>query len=305
MRASVRSVRIAPFTSLLVAVLLIGLAACDETVNPFVDAERYFTVYGYLDTGRDTQYVRVIPLRRMIGEADEGADAVVTSTSAENGERIVWRDSVLQLADGSVGHVFYAPFRPIPDWTYRLEVGRLDGVTSWAEVTIPPASRAAVMDPTASGAVVAQRVVWDDVDFPPFRVEVWYRFMNTRPDLPFREAVVTYDDVGQVTDENDWEVRVQLTRDRSRVTELLGISEDARLTLLGIGMRLAITDEQWRPPGGVFDREILVQPGTFSNVRNGFGFVGGVNQFTVEWALSKETVDRLGYGFPGKAESIR
>ncbi len=281
--------------------VLLGLTACDETVNPFVDANRFYTIYGYLDTGSDTQYVRVIPLRRVIGESGrEEIDAAVTSTSAENGETIVWRDSVFHMADGSVGHVFYAPLRPIPEWTYRFEVERSDGISAWAETTVPPAEIATVMDPTPSGVVIDQRVIWDGVDFPPFRVEVWYRFVNTLPDRPFREAVVIYDDVGVAVEDDDWEVLVRLTRDRAQVSQLLGVSENARLTLLGVGMRLAISDEQWRPPGGVFDREILVQPGTFSNVRNGFGFFGAVNQYTVEWALTRETIDRLGYGFPGK-----
>lgn len=285
--------------------LLGGLTGCAEAVDPFIDADRYFTVYGYLDTAGDTQYVRVIPLRHAIGASDDEIDAVVSSTASETGERLVWRDSLVELSDGSYGHVFYAPFRPIPDRTYRLQIERSDGVTTSAETTIPPATRVEVLNPTVMGAVVDQRVQWEDLDFPPFRVEVWYRFANLRPDQPFVEAVVTYEDVGQINSESEWEVLVRLSRDRARVTQLLGVSEDAGLTLLGVGMRLAVSDEQWRPPGGVFDREILVQPGTFSNVENGFGFFGGVNQYAVEWALPRATVDRLGYGFPGKAEWAR
>lgn len=282
-------------------ILVFGLSACDEGVDPFIEADRFHTLYGYLDTASDTQYVRVIPLRREIGgTGDPEIDATVTSTALESGQVIVWRDSVVQMSDESIAHVFYAPFRPIPGWTYEIEVRRSDGIVTSAETTLPLAENATVVEPQFSGAGANQRVVWEGIDFPPFRVEVWYRFANTLPNQPFREAVVVYNDfdIGAPAGGDTWEVVARLSRDKAAVARILGVSEDARLPLLGVGMRLAIKDERWRPPGGVFDREVLVQPGTFSNVQNGFGFIGSVNQYTVEWALEEEVLTRLGYGIP-------
>ena len=46
---------------LLVSVLFV--MGCEESVNPFVEEDRYFTVFGYLDTAAEEQFVRVIPLR--------------------------------------------------------------------------------------------------------------------------------------------------------------------------------------------------------------------------------------------------
>lgn len=40
------------------------------------------------------------------------------------------------------------------------------------------------------------------------------------------------------------------------------------------------------PPGGTWDREVLIQPGTISNVRGGLGFVGSVARNTVDWKLA-------------------
>ncbi len=280
---------------MLCLVLLVG-AGCEVSVDPFIESGRPFTVYGYLDTATDVQVIRVIPLRQRLDEAADTLDARLTITALEQGVQYAGRDSLVHFRDGSTGHVFLVPFRPIPGWTYRLEVTRSDGNASVAETTVPLATQAHVGSPVGSQRIV-QEVRWEDIDFPPFRVEVWYRFMNARPFDPFLEAVVTYPDVGR-QDGDTWVVQVTPSQDRDDVLEALGVSEDAALVLLGMGMRLTMSDEQWRPPGGVFDPELLVQPGIFSNVENGFGFFGSVNQYVVEWVLDREVVERLGYQYP-------
>ena len=274
------------------------LSSCDNTVDPFITADRYFTVFGFLDTASDTQFVRVIPLRKIIGDPGERTiDAVVATTAREDGNTIAWRDSVIEMSDGSIAHVFYAPFRPIPGWTYELQIERSDGATSIASTTVPPAERVSVSAPTTTPAGLVQTVTWDDVDFQPFRVEVWYRFLPKAPNRPFREAILTYADIGRVI-EDDWQVQVRLTRDKTKVLEIMGEPPE-NLNLSAIGMRLTYSDKQWRPPGGVFDREVLVQPDVFTNVENGFGFFGSVNQFTVEWTLDVRTTEELGYRVGG------
>jgi hypothetical protein len=51
------------------------------------------------------------------------------------------------------------------------------------------------------------------------------------------------------------------------------------LALMGMELRVLIGNESWIPPGGEFDPNVLVQPGTLRNVQNGLGFVGaGYNQ---------------------------
>jgi hypothetical protein len=51
------------------------------------------------------------------------------------------------------------------------------------------------------------------------------------------------------------------------------------LGLFSLRISMTVGSEDWNPPGGVFDPNVLVEPGTMSNVTNGFGFVGaGYNQ---------------------------
>lgn len=306
-RLSLKSVRLMPSRIGILAVLLsaLVLSGCEDTVNPFVEEDRFFTVFGYLDTATDQQFVRVIPLRTDFAATGGTAiDATVTTLEVESGQTTVWSDSLITFSDGSVGHVFHAPIRPVPGWTYEFTVTRADGRFSRASTTIPLVTAVELDDPTISVAAVFQKIRWDNVDFPPFRVEVWYRFLNSSPGLPFLNAVIPYgnvgDQYGQVVQGNKWEVLVRLTEDKEDVTKELGISDDAEPFLMSVGMRLTMTNDSWRPPDGVFDPEVLVQPGTFSNVENGFGFFGSVNQYTHEWTLTPDITSLIGYTYPGK-----
>lgn len=280
-----------------IAFLTLSVAACSNTVDPFIETDSYYTIFGYLDTGTDRQYVRVVPFRlELDAEEARPLDAVVTSTDLDSGVERVWRDSVITFGDGSVGHVFFSDFRPIPGHEYRFEVERADGAASWAQTVVPLAVNATVIPPGQFGiGPVTQSVVWDGIEVAPFRVEVWYRFSEFPHNTPFTEFVVTYseEDVGRALDDT-WQVPVKLSEDTEEIEPLLRPDSP----LLGVGMRLTMSDDAWRPPGGVFDPEVLVQPGAFTNVEHGFGFLGSVNQYTVEWVLDDRTIERLNLAVP-------
>ncbi len=299
MLRAVFSLRAAVVPLLLAACLL---SACDETVDPFLPSDRYFSLYGYLDTDRDVQYVRVIPLRRLVEPPLPGPlDATVTTTDLMTGEQVVWRDSVITFSDGSSGNVFYGAFRPYFGHRYRIEVVSADGNSTRAETTVPDARPASVGE-VYSGITfqsLSQDVFWPDVDFVPTRVQVWYRFAPSSPDAPFFDLPINYTDVelGQAVNDG-WRVTAFLMRDVQEVLKILGRPNPP--TLYNVGMKISVTSDDWRPPGGAFDPEVLIQPGTFTNVENGFGFFGSVAQLNAEWTLTRDAYARLGYPYPAQ-----
>ena len=284
------------------ALLIVLLGGCDETFSPFVEEDRYFSIYGYLDTASDRQMVRVVPLRTTF--ADPGTDELdveVRSIEIGSGDVVVWRDSVVTFNDGSVGHVFIGDFRPYPGWTYRFEVERPDGKITSAETTVPLPSNVEISDVPLNQAIATQMVRWSDIPIQPFRVEVWYRFL-TSPSRPFDHAVLIYGNednrVGLPVGDDEWEIQVTLSGDREDALDGAGLPSDAEPFLLAVGMRLTMTDDAWRPPDGIFNPDVLVQPGAFSNVENGFGFFGSLNQYTVEWTLPDQVIENMGYRPP-------
>jgi hypothetical protein len=283
--------------SILLLWVLLGvtLSGCEENVNPFREEARYFTLFGALDMNADSQFVRVTPIRQEV-EFDDGApiDAVVTTFDLTDGSVLVWTDSLFTFDDGSQGHIFLAPLRIQPGHTYRMEVERSDGIIASAETTVPDLP-IPVVDPIAdAGALfITQSVRWLGVDDAPFNVETFYRFL-TAPGAPFTDVAIDYEPGNQSSNtENGWQIRVDLSGDKDKILEV--VPQPGRLTFMGMGMGITVLDDQFDPPGGRFDPEVLVQPGVFSNVENGFGFVGAMGRFTVEWIVPDEIVRNLGY----------
>lgn len=287
--------------SIVIAVALwigaaVTITGCEENVNPFIESTRYFTMFGALDMNADSQFVRVSAVRQDVNfnEADP-IDAVMTSYNLTDGSVVEWTDSLFTFDDGSQGHVFYAPLRIEPSHTYRIEIVRSDGATSNAETTVPSLP-VAVVDPVRtpiSSQGVSQSVRWLGLDDEPFNVQTWYRFLSVQGS-PFVDVPVDYPSDNRSDNlDNGWEFIVNQSVDRQVISD--SISSPSDLTFMGMGMGITVLDEQFDPPGGEFDPEVLVQPGVFSNVVDGFGFVGAMGRFTVEWIIPDEAVTALGY----------
>ena len=78
------------------------------------------------------------------------------------------------------------------------------------------------------------------------------------------------------------------------ITSTAAIDSTA-LTLVSMGVRIRILDANWDPPEGLFDPEVLAQPGTLSNVENGYGFWGSIGVYTQEWPVTIDFSRLLGY----------
>src|SRR5690606_2357407 len=90
-----------------------------------------------------------------------------------------------------------------------------------------------------------------------------------------------------------WELELSLTDEVPRISERLRAarlttSNAAGFVLLTMEMEVLVGDTAWAPPGGAFDEETLADPRVFTNVANGFGFVGAGYRRRVEIPFSLE-----------------
>lgn len=296
-----------PLLSLLLLALL--LTGCDEAVDPFLEQTRYFTLYGTLDMARDTQFVRVIPIDQSFEEEALQQPIRFTSTDLTLGETTTWTDSLITFADGSVGHVFYAPLRLIEGHRYRL-IARMEErpeQTSTVETRVPSRPTAEVLEPDLQGGFSGlgygtQDVIWDGLGRRPFRTEVWYRFLNasgTTVGTGYQDVRLPLTPDQAFLDDDRFRVRMDLRRQRLLLDSLAfsgaGTPNPTRLPLAGLGLRMTVLDDQFEPVGNIFSAEIQIQPDVLSNVDQGFGFVGSVGRFSVEWMVSDEVIERLRY----------
>lgn len=277
------------------------LSACEDSVDPILENNRQFTLFGTLDMNQDTQFVRVIPIRTTLRpDPDVLSQIAFASTDLTSGETRVWDDSLLTFEDGTVGLVFYAPLRIRPGHTYRVEVtSPLLELATVAETTVPELPTTVTILPAelsggTGGAIGrgSQTVRWNDLGTTPFAVDVWYRFLPAEA-AAFRDVQMPYTpDNGP--EGSDWLVELDLRQDRLAL-DTIAIVDPNTIPLAGVGVLMTVLDGAFVPPGGTFDPEILAQPGTFSNVENGFGFVGSVGRFAAEWVFADDTYEVMNY----------
>lgn len=253
---------------LVAAALLIGLSACEESVDVVLTTDRAFTVYGHLSPRTDTQAVRVFAIDGRIDRVrPEPLEARVWSVNVQTGESYSWRDSVIQFAADNFGHIFWSRFRPDYGSHHRLFLERPDGAEAHVEILMPPLSQPELLAPTVEQDYVLLPVLWEQA---PRLNNIRVRYLTNMGSFLF-----AYSDAQFSRPEGQVAI-VQVHRDvRFVFREILrrgGSTRDTRL--MAIEQLLLVSSADWAPPGEVFDPELLVEPGTFSNVENGFGFVG-------------------------------
>jgi len=281
--------------------LLLGiLTACEDSVSPIIESSRQYTLFGTLDMARDSQFVRVIPIRENLIEEGDELDVSVRSIELSTKQTLDWQDSLHTFADGRIGRIFFSPLRIQPSRTYRIEIvpANSEIITS-AETAVPDQPDVEILAPNlelilTTKLTARQRILWHGIDKAPFEIEQWYRFLSLS-DFTFRDYKLDHGPVNHALEgETDvWEIDKDLIQDRDSLARKLDLKSFYRLA--GIALRITVLDANFVPPSGEFNREVLAQPGTLSNVENGFGLLGSVGRFSAEWVLSESDAIDLGY----------
>ena len=301
---------------LLLGSLALATVGCESGVDVVVGEERPFTLWGMFDAGADTQRVRVFTIEGTPGvDRSGGIDAEVVSTDLTTGERRVWIHREVTYEGGDVAHVYWSPFRAQHGHEYRLEVVRSDGAASTAMVTVP------------QGVEIDISVRTDDIQVPVtilgdapniLGVAMRYEATNFPPlDAPlgvplfpllYFPVEVSYDGEGTRID-GGWRFLIDMQKD---VEEVRGeyemnclVNEDhPGMALRRVEFHLLVASEAWFPPGGQFDPELLVQPGAFSNVENGYGFIGAGEIERFRWTPVASVRESLGF-VPGDQQQAQ
>ena len=290
-----------PTSFILTLIVAVSLLGCDESINPILETNRQFTLFGTLDMAADTQFVRVIEIRPTLTTPAEKLDATFTSRRLDSQEQHVWKDSVHTFEDGSVGHIFYAPVRVLAGKTYQVDVEKPDSdIVTTATTQVPYSLKPSVQVEKVfriltTQLVASQQVLWWSLEEEPYDIVQWYRFFLF-DGYRFVDIRLNHRPRSQAsrTHQGFWETTVDLVRDR----DSLLVSHPrmfVRGHLVGLGMTITVLDDKFKPPGDVFTAAALGQPGTLSNVTNGFGYVGAVGRFSAEWLIQDTTATALGY----------
>ena len=276
----------------LLPILLVALlaAGCEDDVSATVDLDVPFSLYGYLDPTADRQAIRVVPVTDRIDQGD-ALEAVVTTTDLGTGEMTTWRDSAVTFLDGSTGTVFVVDWTPTPGSRVRLEAASPDGDISAIEVTVPP-----IVTPEVGIAQFSLGEVTYPIRFGNVPRVLNGQLRLAVSGLPAgRESSVLRVPVNAQPREAEpglWVVEVPFVSSVRRYLNEQGLA-GAGVKLLSAQYVGFVANAEWDPPSS--DPSALAEPGVFSNVEGGFGFVGAGYFSVAQWVPSPSAQISAGF----------
>ena len=222
---------------------------CSDTViDPFSNDGKYYTIYGFLDVLETEHTVRVIPVTRhaeRIGRPSDpqaDIDAQVFSTDLRTGYRREWTHSLVQLEDGSYGHIFKSQFIINPLRTYRLEVVRSDGKMATAETTVPYIPDAALFEKGPEVFSPDSTELYQDIYIPriasPWEIQGIYLWGGGG--TINRRVYVQYGRSGYRTADGGWQMRLTISEDQAVVRENIQSESPLWVSSSGFSIRIGI-----------------------------------------------------------------
>ena len=285
------------------------LASCQEDVTAVLGTNRPFSLYGVLNPERDTQWIRVFEVHDQLQPLSPAPlDARVTSTNLTTDQTRTWHDSTLHFPDGTYGHVYWAPFQAAYEQAYRLEVRRSDEEESHAQTRVPSRVTSILRAPrvvaTGEDAGILLPMLLRGTVSRLYRPEAEYLVRYGRLAGDVATISLSYSGEAEQTEEG-WLFRANLNEDYRDILLRLSSSdlydEACGIKLLRVSLNVRIVNEDWALPGFITNPNEVVQPGVFSNVENGFGFLGAGYQEQVQWIPKGDILEAAPFIGPTEA----
>lgn len=258
---------------------LVGLLGCEADIDPFEASDRYYSLFGFLDTGVDTQFVRVMPLRDSIVLGNvERIDARVTLEDRQRGTTIELKDSLFTFEQGRLAFNYWTDEPISPGTQYRLRVERSDGAQTQADITMPqqdPTLRLVVPTGFGNPRTMVQGI---DIEGAEQIVDLQLRYVLRFPGQPAGATqAITFSYLDKVQPLIDgWGVGFNAYDD-------LMARFPGRCPIVISASVFVATGGADFPDLQSFDAESLARPDVLTNVENGVGYVGGIASILEPW----------------------
>lgn len=285
--------------ALLGLVCLATAGGCIEDVDGVLDVPVPFTLYGYVDPTVSRQVIRVVPLTRTIDDS-VAVDAAVSTTDLVTGEVTVWQDSLVTFPDRTQGTVYAADFTPAPGTRLRLEVESRDGEVASAEVTVPPVIAPEIRPAERSFGEVTYPIRY--VGAPQVLGQTVRILVAGIPNLPGVVVLrARLQDRPVEVEPGTWEVRVPFLLLAREALRTQGIS-NGEATLVAVEYAGFVADAGWDPRS--LDPGSAGEPGAFTNVEGGFGFIGAGHESVARWVPSPAVQAAAGFAINEEAAAL-
>lgn len=254
-------------------------AACDQSFDPLeANDEFFFSMYGYLDAGADTQWVHITPVREQVALLSDGSDITVTIQNIETGREIVMNDS---LFERGVDFLNFWTDEPIEyNQTYRLsaelESGEKSEVTVKTPVEMPDPIVVVLTMPGAPPEYYA--LVDDQVNLADIQVK--YYATLTAPGFESLKTVsFSYRNKAEFREEFPGYYSVKLNPDEElfELNRQVLVPPDGNLDVIYRQVYVAASGTPLQEGIESLDDVTYALPLTVRNVEMGLGYVIGID----------------------------
>lgn len=155
--------------------------SCDNTIDPFEKDTGLYSIYGYLDLNKTTNYIRVRDLNvPFTADATKNLDATVRLENLSTGVTETLIEQVIEF-EGIYLHNFIVNGVIAPDTKYRLTVERSDGNSVSVDVKTP-ARPVPVVNQNSMDCESPVEIIFDPVNGGTIDAEIVFPWNNRQVD---------------------------------------------------------------------------------------------------------------------------
>ena len=290
--------------------LAVAASGCDEAIDARPEIEQAYTLWGAFDPTRAEQAVRVVRIADTVrAGSGEVLDVEVLSVDLDTGEATSWRDSLVTYRDGSQGRVYRSELQPAFGSRHEFRVVPREGPPVTVYVPVPPLVEPLVAPGEGYPGDVRFRVAWPRA---PQLNEIRLTYEVAIGNGAVERITVPFP--GEAQESGDgWTLVLRLEQDSARLRDQIRrrpAYENGLLPvfyLYGLEIDVDVASETWRIPEVVRNDEVLrIQPEAFTNVENGYGFVGASYRASVRWEPTANDLRRTRtFEFPPSRAAAR
>lgn len=263
----------------LLACMFIFITACNQDFQPLESNDRYFfSFYGLIDAGADTQWVRITPIREQLELMSDGSEVRVTLENLESGQKIVMNDSLFIRGRNVINFWTNEPVKH--NQTYRLSAELPSGEISDVTVTTPeemPLPKVAVF--TSPGLPPDYYVFVDkNVNLADIQVKYYVRLLAPNLDVE-RTFSFAYRNEAEITEEFPDYYTVQIYPDEElrEIERQVLLPQDGEIEVVYRQVYVATSSFELDDEIETLDDVTYALPQTLLNVENGLGYVIGID----------------------------
>jgi hypothetical protein len=256
---------------------LLFINSCDDTLDPVKENDRFFySIFGYLDSSEERQWIRIINLQEDIDTTGQRFDGYVSLENLETGETSTLKDSLFQFSSNIYAHNFWTEQEIRRNHKYRITVERSDGSESSVTVEIPNSFEEPEYRPPVNAGDPGRLIIREADNLADASIR--FKIKYSLSDIIVNQSISVISDTIS-SGSNSYYIPINTNR-ISQVTKDLETAE-----IIECELYVARAGSDWIYFASL-DRNLIALPDGISNVDNGTGYVVGVTSITIPYPNS-------------------